>query len=65
MNETTAIEYRDGYVYHVVFDDGLEGDVDLSPFIGQGPIFEPLRDMAYFRQARIEGELSHGPMGQT
>ncbi len=30
LNEVTSIEYRQGHVYHVVFDNGLEGDVDLS-----------------------------------
>ena len=63
MNEVTAIEYRNGYVYHVVFDDGMEGDVDLSEYIGKGPVFAPLRDLAHFRKARIEGGTIAWPNG--
>jgi len=63
MNEVTAIEYRHGYIYHVVFDDGLEGDVDLSQYVDKGPVFAPLRDLAYFRTARIEGGTISWPNG--
>jgi hypothetical protein len=54
-NDVTAIEYREGYVYHIRFDDGLEGDVDFSGYIGRGPIFRPLADLSFFRKARVEG----------
>ena len=63
MNEVTSIEYRDGYTFHVVFDDGLEGDVCLAEYVGKGPVFAPLRDVAYFRQARIEGGTIAWPNG--
>ena len=63
LNEVTSIEYRQGHVYHVVFDNGLEGDVDFSEYIGKGPVFEPLTDLAFFRQARIEGGTISWPNG--
>jgi len=63
FNEVTAIEYRHGYVFHISFDDGLEADVDVSEFIGRGPVFEPLREVSYFRQARIEGGTIVWPNG--
>jgi len=63
LNEVTAIEYRKGHVYHVAFDDGLEGDVDLSEYVGKGPIFEPLGDLAFFQQARVEGGTIAWPNG--
>lgn len=63
MNEVTRIQYRSGYTYHLAFDDGLEGDVDLSAYVGNGPVFEPLRDVALFRQARIEGGTIAWPNG--
>jgi hypothetical protein len=63
MNEVTSIEYRDGYTYHVVFDDGLEGDVDLGGYLEIGPVFAPLRDLACFREARIEGGTIAWPNG--
>ena len=63
FSEVASIEYREGYVYHVVFDDGLEGDVDFSEYAGRGPVFEPLRDLAFFQQARIEGGTIAWPNG--
>jgi hypothetical protein len=55
--------YREGYVYHIVFDDGLKGDLDLSEYVGRGPVFEPLQDLAFFQQARIEGGTISWPNG--
>lgn len=63
LNEVVSIEYRQGHVYHVVFDNGLEGDVDFSEYIGRGPVFEPFSDLAFFRQARIEGGTISWPNG--
>ena len=63
MNEVASIAYRGGYVYHVIFDDGMEGDVDLGEYIGKGPVFAPLTDPAYFRTARIEGGTISWPNG--
>ncbi|MCY3018214.1 MAG: DUF2442 domain-containing protein [Planctomycetota bacterium] len=63
MNEVKRIEYRGSYVYHIVFDDGLGADLDLTPYLGQGPVFEALKDPALFRQARIEGGTIAWPNG--
>ena len=63
LSEVRSIEYRHGFVYHVTFDDGLEGDVDLGEYVGTGPVFEPLRDLAFFRKARIEGGTICWPNG--
>ena len=63
LNEVTSIEYRWGHLYHLVFDDGLEGDVDFSEYIGRGPIFEPLAELAFFRRAGIEGGTIAWPNG--
>lgn len=63
FNEVTAIEYRNGYIYHVVFDDGTEGDVDFSEYLDRGTVFEPLRERGFFIQARIEGGTIAWPNG--
>jgi hypothetical protein len=34
MNDVIKIEYKDGFVYHLVFDDGKKGDIDLTEDIG-------------------------------
>lgn len=41
---------------HVIFHDGLEGDVDLRAFIhaAHAGVFEALRDPEFFRQAYLQ-----------
>jgi hypothetical protein len=63
LNDVTAVEYRHDFTYRITFDDGLEGDVDFAEFIGRGPVFEPLRDPVFFRQARVEGGTICWPNG--
>jgi hypothetical protein len=63
MNEVKRIQYRHGYVYHIVFDDGLSGDVDLEPMLECGPVFAPLRDVDFFRKASVEGGTITWPNG--
>jgi hypothetical protein len=42
-----------GYEVHLRFADGLAADVDLSYLVGLGPVFEPLRDIDYFRKLKV------------
>ncbi|HEX7343546.1 MAG TPA: DUF2442 domain-containing protein [bacterium] len=63
FNEILSIRCLPDYAVHVSFDDGLEGVVDLSEYLGKGPIFEPLRDPEFFRRARIEGGTIAWPNG--
>lgn len=51
----TAKAIRD-YVVWVRFDDGTEGEVDLSHEL-DGPVFEPLRDPAFFARLQVHPEL--------
>jgi hypothetical protein len=50
----TKVEPLDGHRLRLAFKDGLRGDVDLSYLVGLGPIFEPLRDLEYFRRVRVD-----------
>ncbi|MCL4476068.1 MAG: DUF2442 domain-containing protein [Nitrospirae bacterium] len=63
MNDVIKIEYKRGFVYHVVFDDGKSGDIDFSEYVGRGPVFEPLRDSTFFKKATIEGGTISWPNG--
>ena len=63
MNDVTRIEYKGDFIYHVVFDDGKCGDVDFSEYLGRGPVFEPLRDKTFFKNATIEGGTISWPNG--
>ncbi|MFI3196477.1 MAG: DUF2442 domain-containing protein [Methylococcaceae bacterium] len=55
MNKVIEITYQQAYVFYVVFDDGICGNVDFSEYIGKWAIFEPLRNLDLFRAASIEG----------
>lgn len=63
MNEITKIEYKKDYIFHVVFDDGSSGDIDFSPYLEKGPIFEALQDLSYFQQAFIDTGTIAWPNG--
>jgi len=63
MNDVTKINYKNAYVYHIVFDDGLNGDVDFSEYLNKGPVFEPLKNKTFFKKATIEGGTISWPNG--
>lgn len=46
----------DGYRVHVRFEDEIAAVVDLSYLLDYGGVFEPLRDLDYFRQLRADPE---------
>jgi len=46
----------DGYVVRVRFEEGTTADVDLSYLRDYGGVFEPLRDLDYFRKLRADPE---------
>lgn len=56
MFAVTAVETLTDYTLRLTFDDGSERVVDLVDELW-GPMGEPLRDLAYFRQVRIDPEL--------
>jgi hypothetical protein len=51
----TDVEPLDDYRLRVSFDDGTMRDVDCS-FLLHGSLGEPLRDLKYFRQVRVDDE---------
>ncbi|MBN2450734.1 MAG: DUF2442 domain-containing protein [Lentisphaeria bacterium] len=63
LNDVRQIEYKSGYCYLIVFDDGLRAVIDFSDYLRRGPIFAALRDLELFRQARIEGGTISWPNG--
>ena len=54
-----AVEHLGGHRLRLTFADGLTGEVDLTERLAGsvGPMFEPLRDVAYFAQVVVDEEL--------
>ena len=50
----TRATYLQDYRIHLWFNDSTEGEVDLENSL-TGKIFEPLRDLEFFRQFQLEG----------
>ena len=44
----------DDYNVHLRFADGLAADVDLAYLLEFGGVFEPLRDIEFFRRFKID-----------
>jgi len=63
LNDVVEIEYKGGFVYRIVFDDGKNGELDFSEYIGRGPVFEAFRDASFFKRATIEGGTISWPNG--
>ena len=58
----TEAKYVADYRVRVSFNDGTSGQLDLSGSL-DGPIFEPLRDIDYFRSFSIVGHTLAWPNG--
>jgi len=55
-------EHRGDYRIHVVFSDHTEATVDFSSWL-KGPVFEPLKDVEYFKRFFLEGGTVVWPNG--
>ncbi|HYM62243.1 MAG TPA: DUF2442 domain-containing protein [Thermoanaerobaculia bacterium] len=56
MLDVVEAGYVRDYVVWVRFEDGTEGEIDLAGEL-YGQVFEPLRDLSYFRSFRVDPEL--------
>ena len=62
LPRVTKATYRGAYRIHVVFSDRAEGTIDFRPWL-KGPVFEPLRDLDYFRRFFVDGGTVGWPNG--
>ena len=52
MFDIVEARYVSQYTVWLRFEDGTQGEVDLSAEL-YGPVFEPLKDQAFFSQVRV------------
>jgi hypothetical protein len=62
LPSVTKAEYRKRFRIQLTFNDGTTGTVDFSGWL-EGPIFEPLQDVAYFRRFFLDGGTVSWPNG--
>ena len=62
LPQVVRAEYRGGYSIHLVFSDGRKATVDFEKWL-VGPVFEPLKDEAYFQRFFLEGGTVVWPNG--
>jgi len=62
LPRVVAAEYRGEYLIHLTFNDGIAGPVDFRRWL-DGPVFEPLKDRAYFQRFFLEFETLEWPNG--
>ncbi|MDR7120201.1 DUF2442 domain-containing protein [Rheinheimera soli] len=56
MLHIKSAKYVADYKIWVAFDDGTSGEVDLDGELN-GPVFEPLKEIAVFRKLSVDPEL--------
>jgi len=53
MKQIVLVELLGGYRLRLRFDDGVEGELDISEQIPFDGVFEPMRDLTFFRRVRL------------
>jgi hypothetical protein len=56
MHYVTDVNYLNDYKLRLKFEDNSEKIVDLEPHL-DGPIFEPLRDIDFFRKVTVNTDI--------
>jgi len=56
MHSVTDVKHLSGYRIRITFGDGAQKVVDLQPHL-EGEIFEPLKDLDYFKTVRVNPEI--------
>jgi len=57
LNDVISAHYRGGYQIELTFEDGASGIVDFSKYVSRGGVFEKFKDLEFFKNFTIHGEL--------
>jgi len=57
MVDVVEVRALEGYRVFVRFEDGVQGEVDVSEMVTFEGVFAPLRDPARFAEVRVHPEL--------
>jgi len=57
LKDIVAATPLEAYKLHLRFEDGAGGVVDLTSHLSFRGAFEPLHNLAYFRQVRVDPDL--------
>ena len=55
-NDVVEVRYIREYFVWLRVQDGTSGEVDIQPSF-KGPVFEPLRDIEFFKRVRVDSEI--------
>lgn len=53
MHRVKNVETKPDHILSITFEDGTTGEINLSDRLF-GPMFEPLKDPAYFAQVSVD-----------
>jgi hypothetical protein len=57
LHDVISVEAVGVHRLRIRFDDGLDGVVDVGRLLAMSGVFEPLRELSFFRQAQVHPEL--------
>jgi hypothetical protein len=57
LQDIVEVRPRDGYRLWLRFEDGIEGEVDITKLVQFTGVFAPLRDREKFLEVRVDREL--------
>ena len=57
MKDVVSVQPLTDYQIRVVFDDGVEGIVNVRELVPFSGVFEPLKDAAFFKRVDVNAEL--------
>jgi hypothetical protein len=57
LRDIVEVSALDPYRLRVRFDDGTEGEVDVTALVPFTGVFAPLKDASYFAQVTVDREL--------